>query len=107
MQLIVRSVIAACIVSLLFVVLNAWFWGTSVQFKEGLDPQEFNLLSYEEQQIWLKENQVVVSGLDYLRQLIDFPSLWWEQGLVRTFGLSFLLTYVVCWYVFRGVVIDT
>jgi len=92
----VISLIVALVLPLSMMLLN----GETAIYKKGLDPSEFYSLSREEQVAWEKENVVRVSGVNYLKEIINNPILLWEwaSATIIAFLVIFSSCYTMAWW---------
>jgi len=89
-----KAIIIALVISVFSNLALALVAGESIHFKNGQDPKEFYSLSYEEQIEWKKENMVIVSGINYLKETLASPET--AQRLIFSMAGTFLILFFSC-----------
>jgi len=93
---IIISLAVALVLPLAVMLLN----GKTVVYKNGLNPKEFYSLTYEEQVKWQEENGVEVSGIHYLKEIINNPTLFaeWVAATITAFFVIFASCFFMAWW---------
>lgn len=86
----VIAIVGSVVTTLLFAVLT----GSSVRYREPMDPSEFYSLTYEEQIAWREKNEIRTSGFAYLSEVMDSPFMRWK--LFWTLAGLFILVFFSC-----------
>jgi hypothetical protein len=94
-----KIAVISLMAALIFVFVVVTFWSRSIEFREQYDLEAFNAMPVEEQDVWLEENQVIVSGLPNLLKVVGSPEMW--PPFLKHGALVFVLTFASCWLVVR------
>ena len=84
-----RAMIIALVISVVLSVAVSILSGVSIEYKSGWNPEEYYSLSYDEQKKWTKENQIKITGINYLIEVFKNKFLFVE--FIRATILIFLV----------------
>jgi len=96
----IRAIVLSVVLGAVFPLLFAAVFGYSVHYRTPMDPAAFYSLSYEGQQQWLRENEVRVTGLEYMKENIADP-VFWKESLPfagYTGGLLLVACLIMAWW---------
>ncbi len=71
-----RAIIISGTIPTLVTLMIAFFFGKGTNHKMPKNPQEFDSLSYAEQQAWLSDNGSSMTGLEFIQTIFSDPILF-------------------------------
>ena len=100
---ILRAGIIALVASVGCVLFIALMSGGGVRYKTPMDPKEFYSMSYEEQKSWRAENEIQMTGIEYVKEMLSHPeSRWqWFWATAGMFIVIFFSCVTMAWWMKR------
>ena len=91
---ILRAGFIALVAAVGCVLFLALLSGGGVRYKQPMNPKDFYSMSYEQQQAWRAENEIRMTGVEYVKEMLSHQETRW-QWFWATFGM-FVVIFFSC-----------